>query len=71
MALAWQKTPLLLGSQSPRRAELLRALGLQFRQMKADLNEDYPATLKAAEIAEYLASAKADHLAGERKEQEL
>lgn len=71
MALEWQKTPLLLGSQSPRRADLLRSLGLQFRQMKADLDENYPASLKAAEIAEYLASAKADNLAPERKENEL
>ena len=71
MALDWQKTPLLLGSQSPRRAQLLRELGLEFRQAKADLDEVYPPELKAAEIACFLAEAKAKALAKERRPGEV
>jgi len=71
MALNWQNSPLLLGSQSPRRAQLLEALGLQFRQAKANLEEHYPPQLKGAQIAEYLAEAKADALAKERADDEI
>lgn len=71
MALDWQKTPLLLGSQSPRRASLLKDLGLSFRQTKADMEENYPSELKGAQIAEYLAEAKADFLAEQRQEDEI
>ncbi len=71
MALNWQNTPILLGSQSPRRAQLLEALGLNFRQEKADLDEHYPNNLKGAEIAEYLAQAKAEALADNRRPEEI
>lgn len=71
MALDWQKTPILLGSQSPRRAQLLSQLGLSFRQAKADLEEVYPTELKGAEIACFLAEAKARALETQRREGEL
>jgi len=71
MALNWQKTPILLGSQSPRRAQLLADLGLDFRQTKADMEEHYPNSLKAGAIAEYLAEAKADYLSAERQSDEV
>ncbi len=71
MALDWQKTPILLGSQSPRRAQLLEALGLQFRLKKANIKEDYPAHLKAEQIAEFLAEAKAEALLNERNQNEV
>jgi septum formation protein len=71
MALIWQQRPILLGSQSPRRAQLLGDLGLQFRQIKANMSEDYPAQLKAGQIAEFLAESKADFLAEERRLDEL
>lgn len=71
MALDWQKTPILLGSQSPRRAQLLGELGLEFRQAKADLDEVYPPELKGAEIACFLAEAKAQALETQRREGEL
>ncbi|RAU83211.1 Maf-like protein [Pontibacter arcticus] len=51
--------PLLLASNSPRRKELLAGLGLNFTVRVKEVNEDYPAHLKRAEIAEYLASHKA------------
>tara|TARA_B100001115_G_C15818432_1_gene406599 strand:- start:1024 stop:1605 length:582 start_codon:yes stop_codon:yes gene_type:complete len=71
MALKWQESPILLGSQSPRRAQLLKDLGLKFRQCKADLDEVYPAELKAGAIAEFLAEAKADFLSAERQDHEI
>jgi len=53
--------PLLLASNSPRRRELLSSLGLAFEvKVKEDINEDFPEHLKRAEVAEYLASHKAD-----------
>ena len=55
--------PLVLGSGSPRRAELLKSLGYSFRQLKADIDESYPQHLRGAEIPLYLAKAKAEALA--------
>ncbi len=52
--------PLLLASNSPRRKELLSSLGLSFEVRVKEVNEDYPGHLKREEIAEYLASHKAD-----------
>lgn len=66
-----QYPPLLLGSQSPRRAQLLQQLGLRFRQKGAALDEHYPAHLQSAAIAEYLAQAKIQALAAERREDEI
>lgn len=52
--------PLLLASNSPRRKELLTGLGLDFIVRVKDVHEDFPNDLKGAEVAEYLASHKAD-----------
>ncbi|GAB3531823.1 Maf-like protein [Pontibacter brevis] len=52
--------PLLLASNSPRRKELLAELGLEFQIKVKEVNEDFPEHLKRAEVAEYLASHKAD-----------
>lgn len=71
MALDWQESPILLGSQSPRRAQLLADLGLRFRQTKADLDEVYPSHLQGGEIAAYLAEAKAEALMEQRQENEI
>jgi len=51
---------LLLGSKSPRRQQLLKALGLHYKLVDIDVEEVYPAYLKAAEIARYLCELKAD-----------
>ena len=51
---------LLLASSSPRRKELLASLGLTFEVKVKDVHEDFPEHLKRAEVAEYLASHKAD-----------
>jgi septum formation protein len=52
--------PLLLASNSPRRRELLTGLGLDYIVRVKDVHEEFPAHLKRAEIAEYLASHKAN-----------
>jgi septum formation protein len=52
---------LILASRSPRREQLLREAGLVFEVVGKDYKEDFPHNLKGAEIAEYLAGAKASH----------
>jgi septum formation protein len=51
---------LLLGSKSPRRQELLKALGLHYSLIELDVDEIYPPHLHAAEIARFLCELKAD-----------
>jgi septum formation protein len=51
---------LLLGSKSPRRQELLKALGLHYSLVEIEVDEVYPAHLQGAEIARYLCELKAD-----------
>lgn len=51
---------LLLGSKSPRRQDLLKALGLHYTMVDIDVEEVYPPHLQAAEIARYLCELKAD-----------
>lgn len=51
---------IVLASQSPRRKELLENLGLDFSIQTVDVEEDFPATLQANEIVEFLAKKKAD-----------
>lgn len=51
---------LLLGSKSPRRQSLLKALGLRFDQIEIEVDEVYPTHLQGAEIARFLCELKAD-----------
>jgi len=62
---------LVLGSQSPRRAELLKALALDFRQISSDIDESYPANLKGAEVSDFIALAKAESLKNQLAPNEL
>jgi septum formation protein len=51
---------IVLASKSPRRQHLLQEIGLKFRVVNhIDMDEVYPAVLKAEEIPLYLARAKA------------
>ena len=50
---------IILGSQSPRRKELLALLDLPFTCQVIDTEEIYPAELRGAEIPVYLAKLKA------------
>ena len=52
-------TRLILGSNSPRRAEILEMLGLKFEKIIPDINEDICDIDKPPEYAEYLAEKKA------------
>ncbi|PVY40683.1 Maf family nucleotide pyrophosphatase [Pontibacter virosus] len=52
--------PILLASNSPRRKELLTGLGLQFEVRVKEVHEDFPEHLKREQVAEYLASHKAE-----------
>jgi septum formation protein len=51
---------LLLGSKSPRRQDLLKALGLHYTLVDIDVEEVYPLHLQGADIARYLCELKAD-----------
>lgn len=51
---------LLLASKSPRRRELLQGLGFPFEVMTLpDVDESYPSSLSASQVAEYIARKKA------------
>ena len=51
---------LLLASKSPRRRELLQGLGFPFEVMTLpDVDESYPSSLCASQVAEYIARKKA------------
>lgn len=62
-----QTIPLILASKSPRRQELMQAMGLEFRLLLKDVDESYPEQLKPAEIACYIAEKKAMAFTEERK----
>ena len=60
--------PLILASQSPRRAELIGRLGLRFEAIPADVDESYLGDEMPAEHAERLAREKAVAIARTRPE---
>lgn len=51
--------PLILASKSPRRQELLRSMGFDFRVVLKDVDESYDDTLTPAEIAVSISGKKA------------
>ena len=54
-----QTLDIILGSQSPRRRELMAGLGLPFTAISIDAEENYPADLQGADIPIYISRAKA------------
>ncbi|MET1054642.1 MAG: Maf family nucleotide pyrophosphatase [Pedobacter sp.] len=54
-----QTFPLILASKSPRRQELMQAMGLDFNVLLKDVDESYPEHLSPAEIACYISEKKA------------
>ena len=55
------KNRLVLASNSPRRKELLRGLGIDFEvRLIRDIDESYPAALPVSDVAVYISKAKAD-----------
>ncbi len=53
---------LVLGSGSPRRAQLLREMGFQFEVRPSDIDEIVPEEISAIASAEFLARLKNEHL---------
>lgn len=63
---------MILASNSPRRRELLAGLGVDFEvRVLPDIDESYPASLPAAETAEYIARKKAAAYRREMTDDEL
>jgi septum formation protein len=56
---------LILASQSPRRKELLKGLGVDFEIRIKDINEDFPQNLDPSEVAGFLSAKKAAAFASE------
>ena len=50
---------LILGSQSPRRRELMAGLGVPFTAISIDADETYPSELQGGDIPSYISRAKA------------
>src|ERR1700753_3288659 len=53
------KIKIILAAKSPRRQELLRLMGVDFRIVLKDVDESYPGNLSPEEIAVYIAEKKA------------
>lgn len=51
---------LILGSQSPRRKELLASLNFPFETIVKEVDESFPSELPVDEVASYISRAKAD-----------
>ncbi len=67
-----QKYNIILASQSPRRQELLKELGLEFSILvKKNIDESYPKGLNSTEIALYLAEHKASYYIEDLKQNDL
>lgn len=62
---------LILGSNSPRRQELLKSLGFDFLNKPLNVEETFPADLLAEEIPLFLAEKKADAYEDDLKEDEI
>jgi len=62
---------LILASQSPRRHQMLKELGLDFKIKTKEVEEVYPDNLKVEEIPIYLAKLKADAFELDTVENEL
>lgn len=60
----------VLGSQSPRRKELLAGIGIEFEVRTKDTEEIYPASLPAEEVPEFLSNLKAAALLPDLQEHE-
>lgn len=63
---------IILASNSPRRKELLSGIGVKYEfRMLPDIDESYPETVSADEVAGYLAEKKASAYLPELNDDEL
>ncbi|MCR4665647.1 MAG: Maf family nucleotide pyrophosphatase [Paludibacteraceae bacterium] len=60
-----------LGSQSPRRRELMSGLDIPFKSIVIDADESYPSELQGGEIPSYISRAKAKAYQPRLQEDEL
>jgi septum formation protein len=61
----------ILASRSPRRAQLLKSLGIDFKVIVKEVDESYPSILKNEEIPVYLAKLKARPFLNDMGEKDL
>lgn len=66
-----EKWEIILASQSPRRQELLRGLGINFSIKILEADESYPSHLSGSEIALYVAKKKAEAFGNQLTEKQL
>jgi len=62
---------LILGSKSPRRSELIGALGFEFTIRTKETDESYPFQMAAKDVAVFVAKKKADALRSTLNENEV
>ena len=62
---------IILGSQSPRRRELMAGLDLPFTAISIDADESFPASLQAGEIPYHISRAKARAYESKLQENQL
>ena len=62
---------IILGSNSPRRKEILTAMGINFIVRSSNTDESYPNYLKEKEISEFLAVKKSKNLINTIKDDEM
>ena len=55
------KKNIVLGSKSPRRIELMKSMGLDFKIKQLNVDESYPNSLSPIQIALFLSKKKANH----------
>ena len=65
------KRNIILGSQSPRRRELMTGLDLPFSTVTIDADESYPVELRAGDIPMYISRSKAHAYAHELQDHDL
>lgn len=67
-----QDFEILLASQSPRRQQLLKELGLDYKiKLKEGIEENYPENLKRQEVALFLAEHKASAYEADLQEKQI
>lgn len=69
--ISWQKHKIILASQSPRRRQLLQDAGIVFELRHQDIDESWPPTIPAEEVAPYLARKKAEAMRAELRQGEI
>lgn len=62
---------IILGSQSPRRRELMKGIDLPFTAVNIDADETYPSNLTAGDIPIYISRAKARAYANHLTDEDL